>query len=260
MTYFSRSIAAPLTAALIGFSFATAPFSVLAHNEGGDDVDRVVSVIPATLTPSVFIGPDGSVLVRGAKVTAVSTSTISATTAWGSANLSWTLNTTAATTFSNASDPTSASRVVAVGDIVSFKGSLVQTSPAFVVNVKIIRNWSHVIPNPLKITGSVSSVSTSTSTFILKKDDRSITVALAAGASITQNGTTTSFSSIVAGSKVTVLGSYNTSTTILTATSIVIMSSPQPQKKNKDKKEHESFSWGQLFKELRANIAARVKL
>lgn len=154
MTYFSRSIAIPLAAILVGGLFA---LPVLAHGDDDDAVTRVASVLPAAPSLAVFIGPNGSVLVRGAKVTAESGATLSAETAWGSTNITWTLHTSASTAFSGFSGSGATSSAIAVGDIVSFRGALDRAaSSAFTVNATAIRDWSKNAPDqkPLTVSGS----------------------------------------------------------------------------------------------------------
>lgn len=143
MTYFSRSVIVPLAAILAGASFVVSSLPALAHGGDDDAVIHVASVLPAAPALAVFIGPSGSVLVRGAKVTAVGATTLSATTAWGSASIAWTLHTNARTVFSGRSGAGATSDIVAVGDIVSFRGALDQTAAsAFTVNATAVRDWS----------------------------------------------------------------------------------------------------------------------
>ena len=89
----------------------------LAHEKGVD-----VSTLLAS--PVVTIGGQGNALVRGAKVTDVSGSTITAKTTWPDASFTWTVKTDSDTEFYATGKNTEDLADIDVGDVISFAGNL----------------------------------------------------------------------------------------------------------------------------------------
>jgi len=145
MNLFSR--AAFSIAVMVGM--ATVPAFALA-NEIEVGAKANLSAKHMTL-PTVMINGDGFVLVRGAKVTAVSTTTIQADSSWGASVIHWILNRTSSTNLLNSTGKSSAAEVK-VGDTLSFSGML-SDAGSFIVNAKIIRDWSH--PDSVSATSTI---------------------------------------------------------------------------------------------------------
>lgn len=80
--------------------------------------------------------------MRGAKVTAIGASTISATTAFGSTTVAWTINTASSTEIiAKGKGKISLSDIV-VGDFVSFNGRLNTAASSLTVDAKVVKDWS----------------------------------------------------------------------------------------------------------------------
>jgi hypothetical protein len=96
-------------------------------------------------TLEVHIYDDGSVLVRGAKVTGVSGDVISAHTDWDEVKLNWAVDTGTLGTakFFRRLGGISNIDEVSVGDMISFHGKLVtSTSSPLTVNADAVKDWS----------------------------------------------------------------------------------------------------------------------
>lgn len=131
ISQYGKSIVVGGTAAMLALSLLLAPLAS-AHDKqerknDNDRKDKKTIVLNLKSHVNVVIGQNGNVVVHGATVTAVSSSTITATTAWGAANIVWTVN---------AKAPIA---TIAVGDTINFEGKLATTSAAFTVNAKHVK-------------------------------------------------------------------------------------------------------------------------
>lgn len=110
--------------------FAIAPAAVLAAD------GAKASVRPETL---VHLRSDGSALVRGAEVTAVSGDTVTAQTSHGDTVLTWTIDIDSDTEIVTNSDEDFDLSDIDEGDTVSFSGEL---TSAFRVEANVLKEWS----------------------------------------------------------------------------------------------------------------------
>lgn len=210
---------ATIAGGLILGSALFAPVLASAHEK--DSFDGF-SFPAASTAQTVVVGSDGQTLVRGAKVTAISGNTISASTVWGSFTVPFSVVTSASTSFVGGASTTAG---IAVGDLISFSGMLDQTKSAFTVLASAVRDWTATPAKPLTLRGTVGTVSTSTTSFTLAgTKEGTLTVNLGTNASILKNGTTTTFASVVSGSAVSVTGAYDSASDTLTATTVTISS------------------------------------
>jgi len=140
-------------------------------------------------TLEVHISDSGAVLVRGAKVTAVSGSVINASTSWNGASMSWQIMTSGATRYVEHFGNSSAAGAVAVGDLVSFSGTLASGSAGTLgVNATIVKDWSAKVPVNVKTTveGSAKTAPAGAApmTFILTVGGKDYTVRVAADTAV----------------------------------------------------------------------------
>jgi hypothetical protein len=119
---------------------AATPFLALAH-DGASSPAKVRPSYDASAV-SVAIGPDGNVLVRGAKVTSVSGSRVTATTAWDDFTLTWRLDTDSGTDFVADDGSDADLSDIDEGDTLSFSGSVDTDAAAFTVDADTVRDWS----------------------------------------------------------------------------------------------------------------------
>ncbi|MDQ3075893.1 MAG: hypothetical protein M3Q34_02095 [bacterium] len=235
-----NKLAYVLSAVLIVAGFASATVALAGRDEDRDD-DKNKSMVGLLrgmdmrmddhkkeakldgLNLEVSIKDNGQVLVRGAKVTAVSGNMISATTAWGAMNLNWNVNVLSSTNFVRKHGTTSSIAEVKVGDMISFTGKVTSgTSSAIVVDAKVIKNWSVTKQNVRsKIEGTVKSIAgtAAPTTLVLTKDSKDYTVNVATNTSIVNDDwVATTLSSFVVGNKVTAYGVVNDTTLSVVAT------------------------------------------
>ena len=212
----ARGVAATLIA---GFLLAAAPLAAFANTDADTTSLLADRSVPAT---TVSIGNGGKVLVRGATVTGVSGSTITAKSAWGQSTLVWSVLTASTTSFVGKDSQHTLASVV-VGDTISFNGSLDTTVAGLVVRAKTVRDWSATGVETTTIIGTVGTISTSTQSFVLATPAHgSITVTTSASTTFQKSGSASSFSAITTGSSVVAQGNYDASTKVLTATRITL--------------------------------------
>ena len=138
---FAHKVIAVATVATLAFGGAGV---ALAHDnnngEGRNGEDRA----PRAIMPHVEIqiNNGGHVSVRGATVTAISGNTITATTALGSTTLSWTVLTDSSTKFIASS--TNTIGAIAVGDAISFQGSMHGNATTLTVDAKVVKDLSRL--------------------------------------------------------------------------------------------------------------------
>lgn len=176
---------------------------------------------------------NGNALVRGAQVTSVSGSDISATTNYGSSQLAWTVKTDSDTEFTANKNGATGLSQIAAGDTISFRGILDQAVSGLTVNADVVKDWSHV-ETTKKLSGIVSSINTTLNSFTVSHGNSTTSVQTNGDTKFTLNGNAGSFASLFINAKVKIAGMFNASSSILTATSVDIASSTKKWSRNDD--------------------------
>lgn len=154
MNIFNKVVAHPVLGFAAAASLVLVPAAVLAqgnnhgqnqaqeqkHGNAQVEKDKGPHAFGSTL--EININDNGRVLVRGAKVTAVSADTISATTAFGSTTVLWTVKISSSTELITKGKGKVALSAVAVGDFVSFNGTLNAGATSLTVDAKVVKDWS----------------------------------------------------------------------------------------------------------------------
>jgi len=199
-----RSLVGLAIASLFASLIAFAPLFASAHNE---------SVSSASANKAeVVLTDSGKALVRGAKVTAVSSSTITAQTVLGSATVTWTILTDSATSFYDARGKTGGLAGIAVGDTVSFAGAI-EGGNMTNVRATVVKDWSPVMSEKT-LKGTLSSLNTGNLTFVLstkshKDSSKNVTVQLSSTTAITLNGTTSALANLAVNDGIKVTGTLS---------------------------------------------------
>ena len=202
---------------------------IASANEGKSNKNE--DRLAATQRVEVAINASGNVLVRGAKVTGISGTTLTVTTTAGASTLSWAVTTDGSTAFITSAGSGSSLAQISVGDTVSFAGVLTGTG----LNVKAtaVKDWT-LGASQRSISGIVASINGTNTSLTLgngngkdndnDKDDKTrATIQLTGSTLIVLNGATTTFASIQTGDKVKATGTMNADNTVLTATSVTVM-------------------------------------
>lgn len=114
------------------------------HAQGSATPDRFVD--KRDRETGVEIKNDGTAVLRGAKVTAISGSTLTVTETLGTTTLSWTVTTTGTTKFEAKNGSSIALASIAVGDTITVKGALVSGS-SLTLTATLVRDITKV-PTP----------------------------------------------------------------------------------------------------------------
>ena len=171
----------------------------------------------------VHIGAAGNAQVDGAKVTAVSGSDVSANTSFGSSVMNWLVKTDGNTEFS-AKGGASGLANIAVGDVISFRGALDQSVSGLTVKAKHVKDWSKTEAKT-KLNGTVQSINTSLHSFVVANGNATTTVETNGSTKFSTNGHASTFADLFLNAKVKILGMFNASSTIFTASNVEIASS-----------------------------------
>lgn len=176
------------------------------------------------LNPEIRIDENGKVLVRGAKVLSVASSTISAVASWGSASVGWTVSTDGSTEFINKFDKTSSFAEIAAGNTISFSGLLDTASSQLTVKAKTVKNWS-VEKRNKNFFGFVESIDLGGKNFTLQIQEGGTLKVLVSDQTKfkKQHATSTSFSSLKANDRVETKGLWDAAANTLEAREIKIL-------------------------------------
>jgi len=231
---------------------ALAPIAASA-NSGNDNDNRgmgmgrneVKNNIPGL---EVQIGNKGNVLVRGAKVTGVSGSVISAVTAWGSTNLAWSVKVASSTKFVRSEDKTIALSNIVVGDTVSFNGTLDTSVSGLSVNASLIKDWSasaSASNHANSLNGIVTAIDSALSSFTLAVAGiGAVAVQTSSTTSFTEDGKAATFGALSLGDTLKVSGLLNAASTTLSAISVSISDKLKISTSKKSIKKWLNSHWG----------------
>lgn len=220
----------------LGLALIAAPTFALAK----DDSYRPRSVGSPI---EVILSENGKAVVRGAKVTDVSGSTIAAQTIMNGTTINWTVRTDSDTDFVVKNGSESGIDAVADGDYVSFSGVLA-ASGSFAVDADVVRNWSAVAEGRTVVVGTVTHISDND--FTLSTSAKG-SVEVETTSSTKYAGSIDAFSDIAVGTKVVAYGSYDAGSKTLTATQIAV-DAKAAIKDMKDKVKEDRGNWGQWLK------------
>lgn len=168
---------------------------------------------------SVDIGAHGTALVRGAEVTAVSDSEVKASTSWGDTVLSWVVKTDTGTEYLGTNGHSVTRNEIAVGDTISFRGTIDQALSGLTVKAKIVKDWSKMEARD-KFSGTVTSINASLNSLVVTRGNSTTTIETNASTKFTEDGDVAAFSDITLKSKVKLAGTWNASSTVFTATKV----------------------------------------
>ncbi len=182
----------------------------------------------------VVVTGSGKPLVRGATVTAVSGSTITAATTWGGTTLSWSVVTDAATRFLGKEGNPVVFSDIAVGDIVSFAGSW-NPGSSLSVRASAVKDLSRGV-DEVTLSGVITSVSPSgLSIFLRRNGSATTTIAVSATTTVTLNGNSASTTALFAGDAVKIVGVWNSDRSVLAASKVVAVRKSTVEDKRFDK-------------------------
>lgn len=193
-------------------------------NRGDNRSERAKEVHNVGSTLEVHINDNGKVLVRGAKVTAVSGTTITAETLFAGSSISWVVDASATPKVIRRYGGNSSVSEIAIGDFISFNGTLSATG-AWNVKATSLKDWSIQVKNS-SFSGTISSI-TGTSFVLGTESGKSVTVNTDVNTKITHGDQTVAFSSLVVGDKVVKTeGLYNNNTSTLQAKTVKLYVDP----------------------------------
>lgn len=217
-----------LVVGLVGMGLGISQNTASANNGQGENENQIENKSEQKneahkkgTTLEVHINDNGTVLVRGAKVTSVSGTVINATTAWGSANLNWQVSTNSGTHYMNKNGGSNSLSGVTVGDFLSFNGAITSsTNGSFAVTATNVKDWSSSI-TPVNMRTTVEGMVKSAAlgiiptNFMLTVNGKDYTVRVAVDtAVINNNWLRTAVSTLRVGDQVRVYGMVNSDNTI----------------------------------------------
>lgn len=173
---------------------------------------------------SIDVGANGSALVRGAEVTAVTDTEVKAETSWGDAVLNWVVKTDSDTEYIGKNGKDVARADIAVGDTISFRGALDQALSGLVVKAKVVKDWSKTEAKT-KLNGTVASINSSLGSFVVTHGNSTTTVQTDSSTDFEVNGKDGSFADLFLNAKVKIHGMFNASSTVFTANEVEVASS-----------------------------------
>lgn len=193
---------------------STVAYADHGSDKGGSSVQTGTGV-------EVNIGANGSALVRGAQVTNVSGSQVDAKTSLGSSVLSWIVKTDSNTDFTTNKNGTSGIANIAVGDTISFRGTIDQSVAGLTVQAKQVKDWTSV-ETKARLEGVVTSINTTLASFTLSNKNGTTTVQTNSSTKFTDEDGSATFADIVLNAKVKLQGLLNASSSVFTATSVQV--------------------------------------
>jgi len=203
-----------LGAFLIGSALLVIPAITSAHEVSGNAKSGL----------GVGIHADGIVRVIGAEVSSVSNNVVNAFTTLGGVVMNWAVSIGNSTEiFGNGSANATTSTITA-GEKISFSGRLTGVGSTLQVSADTVSDMSAKVLKKMgrSAWGEVTSVNSGNASFVLEFKNQSVVVETNSDTDIMVEGEEGSFGSIVAGDEVRVAGTWNSDTSVLTATKIAV--------------------------------------
>lgn len=183
--------------------------------------------LDTTTNASVDINRDGIIRVMGAEVTSISGSVINAVANFKNTLINLAFTTNASTTLNTSVNGTATTSLagLSAGDKINVAGTLGSLGSIIGINATNVREVgsttkaTSTVKTGVKV-GTVQSVNTQNGTFVLKSDDKLITVQTTSGTQFMMGTTTLSLATLPVNTKILVTGTMTSSTT-MTATHIV---------------------------------------
>ncbi len=182
-------------------------------------------------TLEVHIADNGDVVVRGAEVTSVSDSLITARADFGATELVWRVDLDNNTKFVGKNGGTIDKDNIAVGHLISFSGDL-QSGTSLTVDAEVVKDWSLNAPLKTTVNGVIDNLNVSDEEFELDTlRFGEINVDADNAVIRDEDGDTISLSDLADDKQVKVVGVYNSATRVIVAESVSILSN-KPQTNN----------------------------
>ncbi len=192
----------------------------------------------------IRIQGNGKTLVRGAEVTAVSGTTITAKTLFGgSSGLSWTVKTNSETDFITRAGADATLSSITVGDIISFSGAIDTTTSALTVNADVVKDWAVPPKGKATMLGVASGVQTNGTFTLTNEKGVFVTVTTASTTVVMKGSGAVATTTVANGNTVRVTGTYTLSTKTLAAERIVIVERKDRESSDDRKGQHAFRLW-----------------
>ncbi len=207
----------------------------------------------ASTTAAVRINGDGMVHVINAEVTSISGNIINAVTRFKNSVVNWAFTTNASTTIAVNNSLTGTTTDISVGDRLKVNGLVSAFGSTISVQANAIKDITSMTSWRVK-SGTVESVNTANGTFVLKHDDKLVTVQTNASTTFTLANKTASTTpmtliGLTVNSKVMVSGIMNAEGTSMTATKVAVKATSDNKSKHEWKKE-----WKDAWKSNRESM------
>lgn len=232
------SIRIPVSIAIM----VLALFSVSGSHAFADSKKGEGSFIRAESGKQVLITETGKILVRGAEVTSVSGSTITAKTTLGAVTLTWTVNTGSTTAFSVSEASGKSIADITTGDRISFAGML---TGGTTVDASMVHEKN--IPSRTGFSGTIQGLTSTGFTLAPGNAEKPTrTVSLTGSTTVTINGVVKSVADLKNGDTVNVVGVLSADAKTIQASAVIVgsFSSVKAEKE----KEQEDKGWKSFFK------------
>jgi hypothetical protein len=204
---------------------------------------------------SVHINDSGIIHVLGAQVTSISGNIVSAVSNFKNTMLNWTVTTNASTTIAGSASSTLTD--IHIGDKINLTGVLNSFGATSLITATKLHDVTTSASTTAKArTGTVQSINTSNGTFVLKSDDKTITVQTNASTTFTLgSGNTiaaTTLANLPLNAMVSVHGILSADKATMVASKVVVFLGAHKPKEDKDtthtnKGEHKGLKLGWML-------------
>lgn len=171
----------------------------------------------------VSIASNGQAMVKGARVVAVTSDTITAVSEWGKTSVKWHIEVSGSTRFVPEKNGQALKDMIRPGEIVGFNGDIDQNSALLTVYVTSLRNES-VMQSGAVLDGTLLSVATSG--LVIQTESGTSTVRVGNGTILTKDGNLAGVDDMQPGETVKAYGTYNVRTNVLHAERFAAVSLP----------------------------------
>ncbi len=159
------------------------------------------------------IAQSGQVIIREAKVIALSGDVITVATAWGATSMTWSVHTSGSTRFIPDAESSKAIKAIKIGHVVAITGELDVTGRG-IIRASVVRDAA-LVKESAVVSGRVLSVGDGS--FTIKDDSGTTTITVGTRTIITRDGNTADISELTSDDVVKVFGTLNTVTSTLSA-------------------------------------------